>query len=251
MSTAAYLRRIGYNGPLRRDAETLAALQRAHLLAVPFDALDCHFGVPVSLDPAAVYAKVVDRKRGGFCYELNGLFAWLLHELGFRVTRLAARPFTREGELAPPFAHLTLMVEIDNRRWLVDVGFGYWSLAPLDLDDSGQQADGDRRFIVQPDGAGMLAEEVGVLRRRIGYRFTLEPRRLEDFAAQCQAYATAVDSPFVVRGPLSQALPDGWVTVTREELIGSRGGVILDRPIRDEADWRATLREQFGLNPYS
>jgi N-hydroxyarylamine O-acetyltransferase len=248
MDRERYLRRIGFDAPLRVDHATLAALQRAHLLAVPFDALDCHLGLPVSVEPADAYRKVVERGRGGFCFELNGLFGWLLTELGFGVTLLSAQPFTGDGTLAPQFSHLALEVDLE-RPWLVDVGFGYFAREPLALDDPGEQLQDGRRFVVGPEAAGddgLVAEELG-MSRRWGYRFTLEPRGRADFADQCRIYATEPTSGFVQQAPVGRAFPDGWVTVTRERIIGSRGGVNLERPIAGEYDWRDALAEHFGF----
>jgi len=241
----AYLERIGYIGSTSPTTETLRALQRAHLLAVPFEALDCFLGVPIRLERGALFDKVVTRRRGGFCYELNGLFAELLEALGFTVSRLAARPFTAEG-LAPPFAHLALLVELD-RRWLADVGFGYFALEPLDIDERSAQIRDGRRFRVTEEGDALAAEEIG-MRSRWGYRFTLEPHALEDYLDQCRAYSTDPASGFVRRATVSQAFADGWLTVTRDQVIGTRAGQRLDRPVTDDPDWRRTLRELLGVD---
>jgi len=124
VDVAAYLHRIHYRGPLAPTAETLRALHLAHHLAVPFENLDIHLGQPIILDEARFYDKIVRRRRGGFCYELNGLFAALLRELGFDVTTLSARVIdTQPGMIGPEFDHLVLLVQLEE-RWLADVGFG-------------------------------------------------------------------------------------------------------------------------------
>jgi N-hydroxyarylamine O-acetyltransferase len=189
-----YFERIGYTGSTEPTTATLFALQRAHLLAVPFEALDCYLGVPIRLQADALFDKIVTRRRGGFCYELNGLFAQLLRALGFRISRLNARPINGHG-LAPPFAHLALLVEVE-RRWLTDVGFGYFALAPLDVDERSPQTDGGHFFRVNPEGAGMVAEELG-MPSRWGYWFTLEPHELAEYAEQCRIYSTDPASGFV------------------------------------------------------
>jgi len=247
MDAEAYLRRIGHDGPREPSAATLAALQRAHLLTVPFDALDCRLGNPVTLDPADAYRKVVEQGRGGFCFELNGLFRWLLGELGYPVASLSARPFVGEGDLAPEHAHLALLVEADGRRWLVDVGFGFsFALEPLDLDERAEQERAGRRFRIAPEEGELAAEELGVAARR-GYRFTPEPVAPEVFAERCRVFSTDPNASFVRHGTVVQTFPDGEVTVTREAMSGRRGGRSLDRPLADEADWIAELRRQFGL----
>ena len=245
MDFGRYLERIGYDGPLGVDHATLTALQRAHLLAVPFDALDCHLGNPVTVEPADAYRKVVDHWRGGFCFELNGLFAELLAFLGFSVTRLAARPFNKEGELTPRFSHLALSVQLE-RTWLVDVGFGSDSpVQPLDLDLRTPQPSGAERFGVARDGDDLIVEEVGASSRN-GYRLELEPVGQNAFVERCRIYSTNPETGFVRDGPVEQLFLDGRSRVTRSKLGSSRPGG-MTRPIADADDWRAQLANEFGL----
>ena len=132
MNAAEYLARIGYDGPLEPSPETLAGLQRAHLLSVPFENLDIHLGRRLVLDRSANFDKIVRRRRGGWCYELNGLFSWLLEELGFRVTLLGSRVEGAAGA-GQDLAHLLLLVDLD-RPYIADVGFGESSLDPIALE---------------------------------------------------------------------------------------------------------------------
>src|SRR5215472_10576938 len=107
---AAYLDRIAVARPPVLDEAALGMLHRAHLLAVPFENLSIHLGEPISLDEDDLKGKIVGRRRGGFCYELNGAFAALLERLGARVRRVSARVFGADGQLGPPFDHLALVV---------------------------------------------------------------------------------------------------------------------------------------------
>ena len=154
----AYLERIAYDGSREPSEATLVALHRAHMLAVPFENLDIHLGVENVLDPEHVFDKVVTRRRGGWCYELNGSFARLLEALGFAVTRYSASVVLSEPP-SPDFAHLTLRVDLD-RPWLADVGFGASFTRPLRLDDDGdQERDGNTyRLAPLPDGRMVLHE---------------------------------------------------------------------------------------------
>ena len=246
MDAERYLRRIGHRGSVEVGSESLAALQREHLLAVPFDALDCLLGNPVSVEPADAYRKVVEAQRGGFCFELNGLFAWLLGQLGFSVSMLAARPLRGDGELAPPFAHLTLLVELE-RRWLVDVGFGFpFALEPLDLDARSEQERGGRRFTISEDAGSLLAQELGGERPN-GYVFSPAPVTIDAFREICNVFSTSPDSGFVRRGPVLQLHEDGWIELTRERLSGERGGERIEQELAGEAEWRQALEENFGL----
>ena len=116
MNIRAYLDRIDYHSPLEPTAETLRALHMAHMLAVPFENLNIGRGWPIVLDQDALFEKIVVRRRGGFCYELNGLFAALLRALGFEVTLLSAGVARADGGFGPEFDHLTLLVTTDDRR---------------------------------------------------------------------------------------------------------------------------------------
>lgn len=114
METKDYLARIGYTGPLEPSAKTLKQLHRAHMRAVPFENLDVFFGKPIVLDVEAFYDKVVRQGRGGYCFELNGVFRWLLMQLGFSVAMLSARIFYN-GSPGPEFDHMVLLVEAEKR----------------------------------------------------------------------------------------------------------------------------------------
>src|SRR5262249_21865966 len=139
MRLDAYLNRIGYRGARNVDLETLIALHRAHLSTIPYENLDIALGRTLSLDEAAIYAKLVTARRGGWCYEMTGLFAWALEELGFPVTRLASKVGGQTPD-AEDGAHLVLLVELD-RPYLADVGFGNGLLDPIPLEVGAYQQD--------------------------------------------------------------------------------------------------------------
>jgi N-hydroxyarylamine O-acetyltransferase len=131
----AYMERIRYDGPLSPSAETLCRLHRAQVLSIPFENLDLFLGQLIPLDPASLVTKLVDKRRGGYCYELNGLFLMVLQHLGFTVSPLAARVFN--GETLMQKSHQLMLVEIRGKRWLADVGFGGNGLLeaiPLELE---------------------------------------------------------------------------------------------------------------------
>ena len=123
LNAPAYLARIAYTGPTPPTIETLRSIHRAHLQTVPFENLDISLGRTIVVDEDATVRKIVEQRRGGFCYEMNGAFAALLRALGFRVTLLAARVARPQGGEGPEFDHLTLRVDLEE-PWLADVGFG-------------------------------------------------------------------------------------------------------------------------------
>src|ERR1044072_7427029 len=112
MNIDAYLERINYDGSREVNAATLRALQVAHLMSVPFENLSIHSGEPIVLNEDALYRKIVDQRRGGFCYECNGSFAALLRALGFQVEMLAAGVARRDGGFGPIFDHMALCVTL-------------------------------------------------------------------------------------------------------------------------------------------
>src|SRR5262245_1150265 len=135
MNLAKTFERIRFAGPLDASFETLCELQRAFLLHVPFENLDIHLGRHIAFTPEAVYNKVVEHQRGGFCYELNSLFHDVLCEIGFDVKFHAATMF-RDGQPGTPMGHMVLSVRLDGMHWLVDVGNGKFVREPLNFDGS-------------------------------------------------------------------------------------------------------------------
>jgi len=179
----AYLDRINYHGPLAPTAGTLQELQVAHLLTVPFENLSIHTKEPIVLDDNALFEKIVRRRRGGFCYEANGLFAALLRALGFDVKMLSAGAANAKGGFGPDFDHMALMCDI-NERWLVDVGFGDSFREPLLIDKTGEQRQGERAYRIDSDRRHLI-----LMQRDCGadadwkaqYRFTLQPYEYSDY----------------------------------------------------------------------
>jgi N-hydroxyarylamine O-acetyltransferase len=177
----AYLTRIGAARPERPDRDALATLQQRHLDTVPFENLSIHLGEPIVLEVEALVDKIVHRRRGGFCYELNGAFAALLQALGFPVTLMAARVYGADGTLGPPFDHLALRVDLDEAL-LVDVGFGAFSRRPLRLAVREEQADPAGRFRLVTAEHGDLDV---LMDGSAAYRLDVRPRELADFTATC------------------------------------------------------------------
>jgi N-hydroxyarylamine O-acetyltransferase len=248
----AYLRRIHYHGNVTPSKETLRGLHRAHMLTVPFENLYIHARRPLTLDEMGLFHKIVGRRRGGFCYELNGLFAILLRALGFKVTLLGAQVVLGE-DLATlavgsgPFTdHLTLLVELEE-HWLADVGFGNSFVEPLKLDAGRDQVQGSTAYRLRPHAGGwLLLRCEGDDAWQPQYFFTTEPRTLADFAADCQAKQ---QSPFWNERPrCSLATPDGRVTVTADRLIVTAGGERHEQEIHDHAAYVATLLRHCGVD---
>lgn len=247
MDTQAYLRRINYSGPISPDAETLRQLQVAHLMAVPFENLSIHSAEPIVLNDDALFEKIVSKRRGGFCYELNGLFAALLRSLGFNVEMLSAGVADGKGEFGPDFDHMTLLVNLEE-RWLADVGFGDSFLEPLLLDEQGEQTQGNRSYKIEAEGDHrILWQREDNSEWKPQYRFGLEPRRFADYEEMCRYHQTSPESHFTRSRVSTRATPDGRITLSEMRLITTRHGEKSEQVLKDEGERVASLQEHFGI----
>jgi N-hydroxyarylamine O-acetyltransferase len=129
---AAYLERVGFVGRPSVDPATLTELHRRHVEAIPYENLDVQLGRRVTRDPRDAFEKIVTSGRGGWCYEMNGLFAWILETIGFRVTRLAGAVMREAAGDGMIGNHLVLLVDLDD-RWIADVGLGNGLVEPIPL----------------------------------------------------------------------------------------------------------------------
>jgi N-hydroxyarylamine O-acetyltransferase len=257
MDVDAYLKRINYSGPREPDAKTLRNLQVAHLCNVPFENLSIHAAEPIVLDDDALFRKIVDERRGGFCYEANGLFAALLRALGFKVAMLAAGvakgsdsvdPSHLSGvEFGPVFDHMCLMVELEE-RWLADVGFGDSFVEPLLLDRRDDQNQGSERYRIVP-----VDDSLVLLRRKESetwtaeYRFDLQPHVYAEYEEMCRFHQTSAESHFTKSRICSLATKEGRVTLSDMRLITTRGQQRHERLVADPGEYAEILRNTFGI----
>lgn len=247
MDTGSYLRRINYKGNIVPAYETLRQLHLAHLMSVPFENLSIHMNEPIILNEQSLFEKIILRKRGGFCYELNGLFAALLKTLGFNVTMLSAGVAKADGGFKPDFDHMTLLVMLD-KPMLADVGFGDSFLEPLILEPGLEQVQGSRTFRIDPEGDSlilMLRNGNGMWKAQ--YRFSLTPHEYPDYYDMCRYHQTSPDSHFTRRRICSLALPDGRVTLSDKRLIITRNGRRQERELTDSDEYNEALRKHFGI----
>jgi N-hydroxyarylamine O-acetyltransferase len=245
----AYFDRIAYSGGRTPTLDTLRGLHRAHMLAVPFENLDIVIlKRPIVLDEARLFNKIVGERRGGFCYEQNGLFAAVLRELGFEVARLQARVYNAEGQLSIPFDHLALMVTLGGTRWLADVGFGDSFMEPLNIDDPGVQQQDGKAFRVEHDGV----EGVHLRQNSEGewtreYWFELLPRPLTDFDETCRYHQTSPESWFTRSRICSLATEYGRISISDARLITTRSGQREERALAGDDEFYQLLRDAFGI----
>lgn len=247
-----YLARIGYSGAIKPDAQTLRGLHLAHMFSVPFENLDIGLGRPILLTEEALWDKIIVQKRGGFCYELNGLFAWLLKQLGFAITYLNARVYNRQGELGIDFDHLALLVQIPGQsgRWLMDVGFGDSFNEPLDFEDRGEQVQSLRAYRLEKAQNGFVTWQKnydGTWERH--YFFDLHPHKFpEEYESACLYHQTSPKSSFTRGSIISRATPEGRVSLEDGRLILTKNGHRSAHPIENNLEYRNLLKQYFHLS---
>ena len=246
MDITAYLERINYPGSRTPSAETLRNLQVAHLLSVPFENLSIHVHEAIVLNDEALFDKIVERRRGGFCYECNGLFAALLRALGFDVSMLSAEVARAGGGFSQPFDHMTLMVKLEE-TWLVDVGFGDSFLEPLKMDNSTEQIQGPESFRIVAEDQYLVVQRQYEHEWKKEYRFTLQPYKYADFEEMCRYHQTSPQSHFTQKRICSLATSDGRITLSDMRFIVTSDGVREERTLTDQEECDEILLKQFGI----
>ena len=242
-----YLTRIRYSGSTTPTADTLFALHRAHLFAVPFENLDIGLHRKIDCDERAAIHKIVDLNRGGFCYELNSAFAALLRALGFKVTLLSARVARKDGTESPEFDHLTLRVDLEQ-SWVADVGFGDSFRDPLRLElDLEQEQDG-RKYRLRQDHGRICVERAETDGKWVPqYSFTETPRQLNEFAAMCHYHQTSPESHFTQGRICTRATPNGRITLADRRLIITTDGNRSEQELLSEEAWEQALKRYFNV----
>ncbi len=246
---ARYVDRIGAPTPPEVTVDWLDAAQRAHLAHVPFEALDiCPLNRQLSLDVLDIYDKIVERRRGGYCFELNGLLGAMLEAIGFRVNRYQARfiEAARGGRLI--YDHLVLGVQLpdDRREWVVDVGAG--RDGPVGVAPFGAMSEGKRYCVAFQDEHWELIQAYPDGSGRGMIEWLPDPVKLGYFAEPNWRLCTDPASPFR-QSPLCTIVTDGGRdTLAGWTLIETRDGNRSERVLQDAAEVHAILRERFGIN---
>jgi arylamine N-acetyltransferase len=242
---ADYLERIGHGWDVRPDLDTLRSLHRAHAATIPFEGLDAQLGLVPSLDPDAIFEKIVQRGRGGWCYEMNGLFGAALAAIGFSVTRLAGGVMRQNVGDGAMGGHLALLVDCEG-QWLCDVGFGGSLLEPLPL-EAGEREDAPYTvsLIRTDDGYWRFTE---LAETPFGYDFRAEPADEALLAARRDWQATHPDSNFTLNFVAQKRHPDRHL-VLRGRVLTERGpGGTTTRTLDHPDEFVGILAERFGID---
>jgi N-hydroxyarylamine O-acetyltransferase len=221
------------------------------MYSVPFENLDIGLKRTIKIDERSTWEKIVGARRGGFCYELNGLFAWLLRQAGFDVTYLNARVFNRAGELGIDFDHLALLVKIPahSTHWLADVGFGDSFNEPLKFDEPAEQHQGLRGYRLEKTPGGYITWQRnydGSWERQ--YYFDLQPHRFpEEYEPACLYHQTSPKSSFTRSSIISRAMPTGRVSLEDGRLILTENGQRTERLLKNGQEYDDLLKAYFDI----
>ena len=248
MDKEKYLRRIGIEkNNLSANVENLKLLQKQHLVYVPFENLDIHWKRPIVLDAERFYKKIVSEKRGGFCYELNGLFYELLNEIGFTSKIISARVFNGK-DFGAEYDHLAVLTKIGAEEFLTDVGFGDFTAEPLKFVLDIEQKDENGTFlirkhtdeyfeVVKKDGETWASE----------YIFKDLARDLAEFSEMCNFHQTSPESHFTHNKICSLMTENGRKSLTDKKFIETKRGEKSETEINSEAEFNAFLLREFGI----
>lgn len=265
---AAYRARIGLDAELSPTLDTLRRLQERHLATIPFENIDILLGRGIDISPCAVATKLIDARRGGYCFEQNGLFKQVLEAIGFQVEGMLARVWWMAPNDTPPRprTHMALRVVVEGRPWLVDVGFGGNApVEPLALDTREPQLTSHETYRVMPSDEGLLLQALIGQEWLPLYDLSMQPQLPVDFELPNWYTATHPSSHFrhqlsVARTTLEAryALRDARLTVRTpagEQIRRELGVNELETVLRDtfglpvEESWRAMLERAVAVEP--
>ncbi len=248
MDINAYLQRIHYDGDRSPTVNILRELQRSHLRTVPFENLDIYYDNPIELDLRKFYQKVVIQQRGGFCYELNSLFNELLKTIGFETKIISASVWNELNGFTPDYAHLAIVVTIAGADYLTDVGFGSFTLFPLEINLKKKQQDELNFFCIRQLKDDWLQVECINDNKAIPvYKFQQVPKLLKHFTDMC-AYQQYDPNSHLRKGRLiTRPIPMGRITLSDQHLKITESGKEKIIPVNLDNSFEALLWEHFSI----
>lgn len=248
MDTKQYLNRIQYAGEPKPNLKVLTALQKSHLLSVPFENLDIHYHNPIELNINSIYRKIVLKNRGGFCYELNGLFYELLKLLKFNAIRISARVFDGKNDYSPEFDHFAIIVNLENSEYLVDVGFGDFVFEPLELSLNTVQNDPSGDYVIDKYQGDYFRVNKLVKDQLVPeYIFKKIKRSFSDFEDRCLYHQTNPNSHFMKKRLISLLTKKGRITISGNTLKVKENNIINEKTLKDEAEFYIELSNLFDV----
>lgn len=248
MNTSAYLKRINFEGVPNVDLGTFKKLHEHHLSHVPFENLDIQYKKEIVLEQKHIFNKVVENRRGGFCYEVNYLFQQLLLQLGYDVKKISAQ-IVDETETGPEFDHLALIVKLNGNNWLADVGFGDLFVKPLNIDTADTQYDGRHYFKIENVDKknfllSMSTNGTGFEKK---YIFQTDAKEIEQFEAECQFKQQDPSSYFVKNKIVTRPIGQGRKTIFNEKYTFKTGSAKTEFMIENKEDEIRILKKEFNI----
>jgi len=250
MDVNAYLARIRYDGGIEPTLGNLKALMRAQLMAVPFENLDIYRNIPIYMDPEAQFEKIVKRKRGGFCYELNSLFYRLLDKLGYETEMASARSYNWEkNTFGPEYDHMVVLVLVNRLLYLVDVGWGECPLGPLELDFDVNLEDENGQYRMKlGELDDIILCKVQNYSAKPLYIFTQTPRRLKEFEQMCKYHQTSPHSRFKRERMAMMPTINGKKSLVGNTFTLVYGKGEIEVEIETEEEIKQLLKKEFGID---
>jgi N-hydroxyarylamine O-acetyltransferase len=245
----AYCTRIGYEGPITQDLETLIGLSEAHARTIPYEDLEIHLGRSMPLEIAKLQRLMVAGGRGGYCFQMNLLFASALEAVGFNVSLLQGRVWLTSSGAVPPPAHLVLRIVIDGEPWLVDVGFGGGGMRrPIRMKARAESFQGGREFRLREDTRyGLMLERLDDGGWASQYSFDQRLCNPADFIHSNYFLSTSTESFFVQNRVCAIATELGETTLFNRTVRVRKGDEISDTKLEDAAQYTEALRAHFGI----
>jgi N-hydroxyarylamine O-acetyltransferase len=242
MNIQNYLKRLKIDSPMGINKESLFLLHQQHLLTIPFENLDIYHGIPIRFDVEDFYNKIITKNRGGFCYELNVLFAELLKTIGFKTYFISARLWQGKDNYGPEFGHIAIIVELGSDQWLIDVGMGESFAVPIKISQNSIDEQQGKFYNIRSKENGYLE-----LRKLSVYLFSSFPRTLNTFREMFFYHQSSPNSKFTQRCVCSIATADGRITLTESKLIITKGE---NRTIRglENDEYESLLQQHFNIS---
>ena len=245
-----YLKRIRYSGPVSLSGETLSQLQKAHIAAIPYENIDILNNIPLSVNPQIIYKKVIENQRGGFCFELNGIFSELLESLGFKVTSYLSRFLLNRSEDIPIPTHRVLKVECVDGVYIADVGtFVDAPRVALRFEKEVVQSDGFRSYVYREDtalGQVLYQQDLETGEMKRFYSFMECPYYHDDFALPSFYTEKHPDSRFAKEFMISTKTDEEYFALYGNKLIRIKARNTVKQNV-DEEDIDDVLAEFFNI----
>lgn len=249
MKILKYLDRLQIDNFTKPDLTNLNLLHKNHLLNIPFENLNIHYNKKIVLDFKFLEYKILDNNRGGFCYELNGLFYKLLSELGYNIKMICAGVYNDKGIPGPDYDHMALIVKISNEEYLADVGFGDNFLEPIkfELDTIQKDQVGFFKIVKHDEIYFELQRSADGINFKGEYLFKVDEEKLENFQAMCNYHQTSPESHFTQKRICSKATANGRITLSGLKIIDTENGIRTETELKDENEFLETLKKYFGI----